>query len=85
MCLYAKLIMSCLLIVFMFIIFRFNHGILNLDIVLIAKEHKFGLSEPCPNFLALDALSEERQRYDRWQKSNEMAQCYILASISNVL
>ena len=57
----------------------------NLDIVLIAKEHKFGLSEPCPNFLALDALSEERQRYDCWQKSNEMAQCYILASISNVL
>ena len=27
-CLYAKLIMSSLLIIFMFIVFRFNHGIL---------------------------------------------------------
>ena len=43
------------------------------------------LNEPCPNFLALDAPSEEKQRYDCWQKSNEMAKCYILASISNVL
>ena len=57
----------------------------NLDIVLIAKEHKFVLSEPCPDFPAVDASSEERQQYDRWRKSNEMAKCYILASISNVL
>ena len=27
-CLYAKLIMSSLLIIFMFIVFRFNHGII---------------------------------------------------------
>ena len=27
-CLYAKLIMSGLLIIFMFIVFRFNHGII---------------------------------------------------------
>ena len=27
-CLYAKLIMSSLLIIFMFIIFKFNHGII---------------------------------------------------------
>ena len=57
----------------------------NLDIVLIAEEHKFVLSEPCPNFPTLDAPSKERQRYDRWWKSNEMAKCYILTSISNVL
>ena len=57
----------------------------NLDIVLIAKEHKFVLSEPCPNFPAIDASSEERQQYDCWRKSNEMAKCYILASTSNVL
>ena len=57
----------------------------NLDIVLTAKEHKFVLYEPCPNFSSLDAPSEEKQRYDRWQKSNEIAKCYILASISNVL
>ena len=57
----------------------------NLDIVLIAKEHKFVLNQPCPNFPSLDALSEEKQRYDCWQKSNEMAKCYIPASMSNVL
>ena len=107
MCLYAKLIMSYLLIVFMFIIFRFNHGIFspliailnqnkltgpnyvdwkrNLDIVLIIEEHRFVLSEPCLDFPALDASSEERQRYYHWRKSNEMAKCYALTSISNVL
>ena len=43
------------------------------------------LNQPCPNFPSLDAPSEEKQRYDRWHKSNEMAKCYILVSISNVL
>ena len=57
----------------------------NLDIILTAEEHKFVLNQPCPNFPSLDALSEEKQRYDYWQKSNEMTKCYILASISNVL
>ena len=57
----------------------------NLDIVLTAEEHKYVLTKPCPSFPSLDALPEEKQRYDRWQKSNEMAKCYILASISNCL
>ena len=57
----------------------------NLDIVLTAEEHKYVLTQPCPSFPSLDAPLEEKQRYDRWQKSNEMAKCYILASISNVL
>ena len=57
----------------------------NLDIVLIAKEHKFVLNQPCPNFPSLDAPSGEKQQYDHWQKCNELAKCYILASISNVL
>ena len=56
-----------------------------MDIVLTAEEHKYVLTKPCPSFLSLDAHLEEKQRYDRWQKSNEMAKCYILASISNVL
>ena len=54
----------------------------NLDIVLTAKEHKYVLSQPCPNFPSLDAPPEKKQRYDHWQKSNEMAKYYILASIS---
>ena len=56
-----------------------------MDIVLTAKEHKYVLSQPCPNFPSLDAPLKEKQQYDCWQKSNEMAKCYILAYISNVL
>ena len=51
----------------------------------MAEEHKYVLTQPCPSFPSLDAPLEEKQRYDYWQKSNEMAKCYILASISNVL
>ena len=43
------------------------------------------LTQPCPSFPSLDSPFEEKQRYDCWQKSNEMDKCYILASISNVL
>ena len=57
----------------------------NLEIVLIAEEHKCVLTQQCPKFPSLDAPLKEKQRYDRWQKSNEMAKCYILASILNVL
>ena len=57
----------------------------NLDIVLTDEEHKYVLTQPCPSFPSLDAPLEEKQRYNRWQKSNEMAKCYILSSISKVL
>ena len=33
----------------------------NLDIVLTAKEHKYLLSQPCPNFPSLDAHPKEKQ------------------------
>ena len=32
----------------------------NLDIVLTAKEHKYVLTQPCPNFPSLDASPEEK-------------------------
>ena len=57
----------------------------NLDIVYKVEEHKYVLTQPCSSFPSLDAPPEEKQQYDRWQKSNEVAKCYILASISNVL
>ena len=57
----------------------------NSDIVLTTEEHKYVLTQPCPSYPSLDAPPEEKQQYDFWQKSNEMAKCYILASISNVL
>ena len=56
-----------------------------MDIVLTAEVHKYVLTQPCPNFPSLYAPPEEKQRYDRWQKSNEMAKSYILSSISNIL
>ena len=82
-CLYAKLIMSSLLIIFMFVIFRvkimasfsplvafLNQNKLtgpnfvdwkrNLDIVLIAEEHKYVLTQPCLSFPSLDASLEEK-------------------------
>ena len=81
--------MSSLLIIFMFVILRFNImasfsplvAILNQNkligsnyvdwtrnwnIFLIAEEHKYVLTQPCPNFPSLDAPLEEKQRYDRW-------------------
>ena len=57
----------------------------NSNIVLTVEEHKYVLSQACSNFSSLDAPHKENQWYDHWQKSNEMAKCYILASISNVL
>ena len=56
-----------------------------MDIILTAEEHKYVHTRPFPSFPSLDDPLEEKQQYDRWQKSNEMAKCYILASISNVL
>ena len=53
--------------------------------ILTTEEHKYVLTKPCPSFPSLDAPPKEKQRYDRWKKSNEMVKCYILASISNVL
>ena len=32
----------------------------NLDIVLTAEEHKYVLTQPCPNFPSLDAPLEEK-------------------------
>ena len=32
----------------------------NLDIVLIAEEYKYVLTQPCPNFPSLDAHLEEK-------------------------
>ncbi|KAH9697148.1 hypothetical protein KPL71_023495 [Citrus sinensis] len=32
-----------------------------------------------------DAHRNQRRFYEKWQKANEMAKCYILASISNIL
>ena len=57
----------------------------NLDIVLIADDYKFVLETDCPAKPADNASAEDKAVYNKWIKANEMAKCYILASMSNVL
>ncbi|XP_019253801.1 PREDICTED: uncharacterized protein LOC109232484 [Nicotiana attenuata] len=57
----------------------------NMDVVLIAEEFKFVLDEVCPEKPGEDATDDEQKAYQKWVKADEMAQCYILASMSNVL
>ena len=52
-----------------------------LDIVLTTKEHKYVLTQTCPDFPNSDTPLDEHNQYDRWHKSNDMAKCYIMASI----
>ncbi|KAH9752503.1 Integrase catalytic domain-containing protein [Citrus sinensis] len=57
----------------------------NLFIVLTAENYKYVLTQPCPPVPADDAHRNQRRLYEKWKKANEMAKCYILASISNIL
>ncbi|GER47805.1 gag-pol polyprotein [Striga asiatica] len=57
----------------------------NLDIVLTAEGYKFAITDACPAVPAADAPEQEKEEYARWKKADEMAKCYILASMSNVL
>ena len=57
----------------------------NLDIVLTASGYKYVLTtvpleEPLP-----DAPLDQKELYDKWEKDDEMARCYIQASMSSVL
>ncbi|WMV13414.1 hypothetical protein MTR67_006799 [Solanum verrucosum] len=54
----------------------------NLDIVLTSEGYKFVLVEECP-IKSADPTDEEVQAYDKWVKADEMARCYILASMAN--
>ncbi|XP_047950512.1 uncharacterized protein LOC125196156 [Salvia hispanica] len=56
----------------------------NLDIVLIADDYKFVLETDCPE-KPVGTSAEDKAMYNKWIKANEMAKCYILVSMSNVL
>ncbi|XP_075091523.1 uncharacterized protein LOC142171728 [Nicotiana tabacum] len=56
-----------------------------LDIVLIVEDYKFVLDEVCPEKLGEVSTDDEQKAYQKWVKADVMAQCYVLASISNVL
>ena len=57
----------------------------NLDIVLTAEGYKFVLTNPKPSEPEPEASKEVKDHYEKWTKANDMAKCYILASMSNVL
>lgn len=54
----------------------------NLNIVLTVQDYKFVLNEPEP---VLPEPQETVGAHARWKKANDMAKCYIMDSISNVL
>ena len=57
----------------------------NLNLVLTAEGYKFVLTDVCPLELDSHSLKEKVEAYQNWRKADEMARCYILASMSNVL
>ncbi|XP_059645969.1 uncharacterized protein LOC132289458 [Cornus florida] len=58
---------------------------INLHIVLTAHEYKFVFTQECPPMPSPDDDQELKEMYEKWQKADEIAKCYILASMSNVL
>ena len=57
----------------------------NLDILLTAEGYKYVLTTACPHEPAINASDAVKEVHQRWKKSDEMARCYMLASMSNVL
>ena len=57
----------------------------NLNLVLTAEGYKFVLTDVCPPKPDSHSSKEEVEAYQAWLKADEMARCYILASMSNVL
>ncbi|KAL5576534.1 hypothetical protein UlMin_018233 [Ulmus minor] len=57
----------------------------NLNIVLTSKKHKFVLLEACSPEPAANATKDVRDTFEKWIVSDDMARCYMLSSMSNVL
>ncbi|XP_022861660.1 uncharacterized protein LOC111382031, partial [Olea europaea var. sylvestris] len=57
----------------------------NLNIVLTAEKYKYVLDEICPEAPKDDSTESQKAAYEKWHHSDEMARCYILGSMSNVL
>jgi hypothetical protein len=57
----------------------------NLIIVLTADKIVYVLNAEPPELALTDATEEQRNAFDKWHEADEMAKCYILASMTNVL
>ena len=57
----------------------------NLDIVLTLDDHIYVLTTPCPLEPSANTTAAVKGEFDKWNKSNGMARCYMLASMAGVL
>ena len=57
----------------------------NLIIVLIADKIAHVLNTESPKLALADAAEEQRDAFNKWHEANEMAKCYIMVSMTNVL
>ncbi|XP_028083133.1 uncharacterized protein LOC114284432 [Camellia sinensis] len=57
----------------------------NLTIVLIAEKLNHVLTTDPPAFPEADATNEQREAAWKWHEADDVAKCYILASMTNVL
>ncbi|KAJ8753276.1 hypothetical protein K2173_019675 [Erythroxylum novogranatense] len=64
---------------------KFNEWRRNLDIVLQYERISWVLTENEPTPLSGDATPEQVQQHERWQNADKTTNCYILASVSDML
>ena len=57
----------------------------NLIIVLTADKIAHVLNTDSPELALADATEEQRDAFNKWHEADEMAECYIMASMTNVL
>ena len=57
----------------------------NLIIVLIVDKIAHVLNIEAPELALADAIEEQRDAFNKWHEADEMAKCYIMASMTNVL
>ncbi|KAL5543119.1 hypothetical protein UlMin_010829 [Ulmus minor] len=65
--------------------YNFTDWKMNLLIVLSFEKHKHVLEKDCPPVPKENASSEESMVFDNWVNSNEIARCYMMASMNSVL
>ena len=56
-----------------------------MNIVLICENHKFVLTEECPEVPPATAAKTAREKFDNWILSNNKEKCYMLERGSDVL
>ncbi|KAL5543295.1 hypothetical protein UlMin_011005 [Ulmus minor] len=57
----------------------------NLLLVLLFEKHKYVIEKDCPLVPKENASSEESIAFDNWVNLNEIARCYMMASMNCVL